>query len=91
MIVTLNLPPDIEQALIAEAQSRGLSLDELVRVLLLDRQPSSPMRTQFSAELSPEEWVRQFKIWTRSHAGDDLPLLSDEAMSREFIYRERGL
>ena len=41
--------------------------------------------------LTPEEWVREFKAWTRSHSHDDLPVLSDEAMSREFIYRERGL
>ena len=86
MTVTLNLPPNVEQAFLAEAQARGMSLDELLRDVLLARQPSSS-----AAELSPEEWVRQFKAWTRSHAGDDLPLLSDEAMSREFIYGERGL
>ena len=86
MTVTLNLPPNVEQAFLAEAQAKGMSLGELVRDVLLARQPSSS-----AAELSPEEWVRQFKAWTRSHAGDDLPLLPDEAMSREFIYRERGL
>jgi hypothetical protein len=86
MTVTINLPPDIERAYLAEAQAKGLSLDELVRNLLVSLQPSNP-----TTELSPEEWVRQFKAWTRSHPGDDLPLLADEAMSREFIYRERGL
>ncbi len=30
MTFTLNLPPDIEQALLAEAQAKGLSLDEWV-------------------------------------------------------------
>ena len=85
MTVTLNLPPQVEQAYLAEAQARGMSLDELVRDLLLSLQPSPP-----ATELSPEEWVRQFKAWTRSHAGDGLPVLSDEALSREFIYRERG-
>jgi len=80
MTVTLNLPPDVEQAYVAEAHAKGLSVDELVRNLLLSLQPSSS-----GTELSPEEWVRQFKAWTRSHAEDDLPLLSDEAMSREFI------
>jgi hypothetical protein len=86
MTVTLNLPPDIEQAYLAEAQAKGVSLDDLVRDLLLSLQPSN-----LPTELSPEEWARQFKAWTRSHAADDLPLLSDEAISREFIYRERGL
>lgn len=86
MTVTLNLPPAIEQAFLAEAQAKGMSLDALVRDVLLARQPSAPVM-----ELSPEEWVREFKAWTRSHAGDDLPVLSDEAMSREFIYGDRGL
>ncbi len=42
-------------------------------------------------KLPPEEWIRQFKAWVASHEGDNLPVLSDEAMSRESIYRERGL
>jgi hypothetical protein len=86
MTVTLNLPPNVEQAFLAEAQAKGLSLDELVCDVLLARQPTSP-----ATEPSPEEWVREFKVWTRSHAGDNLPLLADEAMSRDFIYGERGL
>jgi hypothetical protein len=34
MTVTLSLPPDIEQALLAEAESRGLSLDALLEELI---------------------------------------------------------
>jgi hypothetical protein len=83
MTVTLDLPPNVEQAFLSEARARGVSFDELVRDVLLERQPSSP-----AAELYPDEWVREFKAWTRSHAKDDLPLLSDEAMSRDFIYGE---
>ena len=86
MNVTVNLPPDVEQAYLAEAQAKGLSLDELVRNLLVSLQPLFP-----AAELPPEEWVREYRAWVASHAGDDLPVLSDEAISREFIYRDRGL
>jgi hypothetical protein len=86
MNVTVNLPPDIEQAYLAQAQAKGLSFDELVESLLLAMQPSPP-----PAELSPEEWIREFRAWVASHAGDNLPVLSDEAISREFIYRDRGL
>ncbi len=39
MTVTLNLPPDVEQAYLAEAQARGVPLDELVREALIARQP----------------------------------------------------
>jgi hypothetical protein len=35
--------------------------------------------------------VREFRAWAASHDQDNLPLLSDEAISREFIYGERGL
>lgn len=65
MTITLNLPPHIEEAYLAEAKAKGLSLDELAGNLLLSLQPSPA-----AAELSPNEWVRQFKAWTRSHAGD---------------------
>ena len=91
MTVTVNLPPEIEQAILAEAQAKGVSLDELVRDILLSRQPSLSTGPQAAAELSADDWVREFRAWTRGHAGDNLPLLSDEAMSREFIYREQGL
>lgn len=39
MTVTLHLPPDIEQAYLAEAQAQGVPLDELVRAVLIARQP----------------------------------------------------
>lgn len=86
MIVTLSLPSEIEQAYRAEAEARGISVDELMRDVLLAN-PPLPARL----ELSPEERVRRFEEWVDSHATDDLPVLSDEAISREFIYRERGL
>jgi len=86
MTVTLNLPPQVEQAYLAEAHAKGLSLEDLVRDVLLARQPA-PVVTDMTAE----QWVKEFRAWVRSHAGDDLPRLSDEAISREFIYRERGL
>lgn len=86
MTLTLNLPPQVEQAYLAEAQARGLSLDALVSDVLLTRQPS-----RAPEEIAPAEWVREFRAWVHSHGGDDLPLLSDEAIGREFIYQDRGL
>ena len=86
MTIMLNLPAHVEQAFLAEAHANGISIDELVRNVLLAFSPSPT-----PVELTPEQWVREFKAWTRSHAGDILPVLSDEAMSRDFIYGERGL
>jgi len=37
----------------------------------------------------PEEWIAEFRDWAASHS--DLPVLSDEATSRETIYADRGL
>ena len=39
---------------------------------------------------SAEEWMRRFRAWAHSHSSTT-PLLSDEAISRDPIYRERGL
>jgi hypothetical protein len=86
MTVTLNLPQQVEQAYLAEAQARGLPLDVLVSEVLLARTPSPA-----APDMSAEEWVRKFTAWTRSHEGRKLPILSDEAMSRESIYADRGL
>jgi hypothetical protein len=84
--VNLDLPPQVERAYLAEAQARGVSLADLVRDVLVERKPAAA-----ASELTPEEWVREFRAWVASHENDDLPLLSDEAISREFIYAERGL
>jgi hypothetical protein len=86
MTVTLDLPPHTVQAYRAEASARGVPLEVVVREVLLAHEPSP-----VGIEIPSEEWVHQFKAWTRSHAGDDLPLLSDEAISRESIYGDRGL
>jgi hypothetical protein len=39
---------------------------------------------------TPEEWIARFHAWVHSHP-TDTPLLSDEAISRESIYGDRGL
>jgi hypothetical protein len=84
MTVTLNLPPQVEQAYLAEAHARGLSLEDLVRDVLLARQPSPAAK-----ELPPDEWVREFKAWVESHAGNTV-VLPDAAMERESIYGDHG-
>jgi hypothetical protein len=36
-----------------------------------------------------EEWLAEFHDWVNSHKGKDIPVLSDEAMSRESMYPDR--
>jgi hypothetical protein len=63
-----------------------MSVEALVRDLLLSIQVSPA-----DADLTPLQWVDAFRAWVRSHEDDDPPLLSDEAISRDFIYKEREL
>ena len=61
MTVTLNLPPDIEQAFQGEAQARGLSLDEFLSEVILSRAEHaagpSAVAASWSAQLVREEGV----------------------------------
>lgn len=42
MTVKLDLPPAVERAYIAEAQAKGVPLDELMRDVLIASQPTLP-------------------------------------------------
>jgi hypothetical protein len=60
MTVTLDLPPEVEQAYLAQAQAKGVALDDLVREVLIAMQPSLPStKTIFQQGLglfgSPED------------------------------------
>lgn len=87
MTVTLNLSPEQEAALNAQAKALGLSVEEW----LLRLAGVAPVRFESIAHLQrtdPEEWIRQFREWVQSH-DPNTPVLSDEAMSRESIYPDR--
>ena len=83
MTVTLNLPPDKEAAFQAEAQARGLSLEQWM--LEAADQQVQPVSIAHLQKTNPQEWARQFDAWADSH-DPNIPVLSDEAMSRESIY-----
>jgi hypothetical protein len=94
MTVTIELPSDIEAGLLAQAQAEGLDVSDYVQHLVVEKvagKLGANSGTRPAYELPPEEWIRKFNAWTESHAALNLPLLSDEDISRESIYRERGL
>jgi len=94
MTLTIELSSDIEAGLLAQARAEGLAVSDFVQHLVeeqLATRRAAASGTPPAYELPPEEWVRKFNAWTQSHAALNLPVLSDEAISREFIYRERGL
>jgi hypothetical protein len=85
MTVTLDLPPEKEAAFKAEARARGLSLEQWM-LEAADRQVQ-PVSIAHLQKTNPEEWARQFREWSDSH-DPNIPVLSDEAMSRESIYSD---
>ena len=40
-MITLDLPPDVEQAYRAEAEARGVSLNDFLSEVLVSRQPNA--------------------------------------------------
>ena len=93
MTVTIKLPPDIEAGLLARAQAEGLGVSEYLENLVrgqitVPREVGASSRPAY--ELPPEEWVRQFRAWAESHAGNTV-VLPDDAMEREAIYGDHGL
>jgi hypothetical protein len=57
MTVTLNLPPDIERAFLAEAQAKGISLNDWVGGVLIARAAS--VQSSFSPRRSRLWELRQ--------------------------------
>ncbi len=82
MSVTIDLPPDIEASLAAQAAARGMPLADHLRHLI-EEQAGAPR----PAPKTPEERV---KLWRDVSGLPDTKPLSDEAISRESIYAERG-
>ncbi|MGO9259620.1 MAG: hypothetical protein ACLQU1_25405 [Bryobacteraceae bacterium] len=86
MTLTLELSPEREAALKAQAQARGMSVEEWL--LQLADQLAPPASIAHLQKTNPQEWMRQFRAWAESH-DRTTPLLSDEAVSRESIYPDR--
>ncbi len=83
MSVTIDLPPEIEARLRAQAAARGVPLAEHLRNVLAEQAAASNARRK-----TPEERARH---WRELVAGlPDTKPLSDEAMSRDSMYGERG-
>lgn len=83
MTVTIELPPEIEAVLVAQAKAQGLPLPEYLQHLLREQVPGVA-----DASLSAAD---RASAWRDSVKG--LPHtapLSDEAISRASIYGDRG-
>jgi len=82
--MTLTLKPDLEEELATRAKAKGLTTEEFVN-LELEKFVANQAPQE---ELTPEERARRWLEWTEKHAVGGPPL-SDYAVSRESIYKER--
>jgi hypothetical protein len=89
--MTITLRPEDEQV-IGQAIQAGIieRADEVVEVGLEALRARLEAKAASGERISADEWMRKFRAWAHSHPMDT-PLLSDEAISRESIYGERGL
>jgi hypothetical protein len=83
MTITIELPPEIEAGLLAQAKAEGLPLPQYVQRLLREQFPAGE-----TALMTPAE---RAAAWRESVAGlPHTPPLSDRAINRESIYGDRG-
>ena len=81
-----NIPANqIKQAVIRLLDTEDAELADLEQILPLTEKDESNLE-----ELSPVEKAAAFRAWAESHRRG-LPLLSDEAISRESIYSDERL
>jgi hypothetical protein len=82
MTVTLNLRPEIEAGLLAQAQASGMTVEEYL--LSMVEGVVLPAAQKIS---SPEQRAAAFESWSANHRAT--PPLSDFAVSREAMYEGR--
>ena len=84
MPTILEVESDIASKITAQARARGVSVAAYLRSLI-EREANAESQTA----LPPPEKVRLLREWAADHSRDT-PLLSDESVSRESFYGERG-
>jgi hypothetical protein len=89
--MTIAFRPEQEQ-LIGQAIKAGLidHAEDVVEIGLEALRGRLQARIDASSSLPADEWMRKFRAWAHS-LPTTTPLLSDEAISRESIYGDRGL
>ena len=83
MTITLNLKPEVEAGLLAQAKANGMTLEEYLLSMMEGAALSSTQKT-----LSGEERAAAFEAWSAGHRPS--PDLSDYAVSRESMYEGRA-
>ena len=85
MPTSLEVEPEVASKIAARARERGVSVDVYLRELIEEKATT----IEQANGLSPKEKVKLLREWASSHSLNT-PLLSEEAISRDSIYGERG-
>jgi hypothetical protein len=93
MIVTLTLPPDVERAFLAEAEARGLSLDEFISDVIRSRvsgpQSSPPSVQSGNAAAQSFQLEQEYGVPVRRTGQPIEPSVIDDTL--DLIRREREI
>jgi|EndMetStandDraft_5_1072996.scaffolds.fasta_scaffold117952_2 hypothetical protein len=81
MTVKLDLKPDVEAGLLAQAEARGLQLEVYLELVLRERSKAVDV-----SRFAPMEKAKAFRTWAGSHP--HTPPLSDDAIRRENLIRD---
>lgn len=83
MIVTLDLTPELEKHIVAQAMAQGLSVEAyLLTVIEAAAVPAVAERASLEAFAAAMDELAE--------GLDDIPVLAPEALTREAIYGHRG-
>ncbi|MGD0568873.1 MAG: hypothetical protein ABSA78_10745 [Candidatus Sulfotelmatobacter sp.] len=82
MTVTLNLKPELEAGLLAQAQASGMTVEEYLLSVV-----EGAVLPAVQKALSAEEHAVAFEAWSAGHR--PTTPLSDYAVSRESMYEGR--
>lgn len=85
MTLKVNLVPELEARLLAEARARGVSVEQVAELLLLEAVASMPAYRP--SNLSPEAF--EAVLDEMSRGSEDLPNLPTESFSRASFYEGR--
>jgi hypothetical protein len=88
-MIQLQLQPEYEAQLAAEAQARGMALERYVAEKLKQSEPSAAVTTP-EEPVSPAARLADLEDFFKEMArySDKIPLLPDEAFTRESLYQD---
>ncbi len=86
MNITVELKPEIEARIAAQAAAQGLTIETYLQSLIESSAQADD--TPFYLTATEAEWSQAFRAWASSHRRDTPPL-SDARISRENIYEDR--